>query len=248
MPPILRTRPALGAALGLCAAWLTCAPPAQARDRIGDREVEQARDACRQIGENRGWRDVREEVRDRDEDRGRVVVDVRGRRGGDEREHRCSYDLRGRYAAFDDQYGERAVDRAKEACRDLAEDRGWREVRLEMRDRGRDGPIVMDVRGRRDGDDRERECTYRPREDRASLEGGGDDRGDARREVERARDACRQIAENRGWRDVDTDVRDRDRDRDRVVVTVRGRRDGGDRERECRYDVRRGDAEFDDQG
>ena len=68
------------------------------------------------------------------------------------------------------------------------------------------------------------------------------------RDVERARDACRQIAENRGWRDVDTDVRDRDRDRDRVVVTVRGRRDGGDRERECRYDVRRGDAEFRDQG
>src|SRR4051794_12239265 len=214
----------------------------------GDREVEQARDACRQIGENRGWRDVRLDVRARDEDRGRVVVDVRGRRGGDEREHRCTYAVRDRYAAFDDQYGERAVDRAKEACRDLAEDRGWREVRLEMRDRGRDGPIVMDVHGRRDGDERERECTYRPREDRAALEGGDEGRGDDRREVEQARDACRRIAEDRGWRDVDTDVRDRGRDRDRGGVTGRGRRDGGDRERECRYDVRRGDAEFDDRG
>ena len=67
------------------------------------------------------------------------------------------------------------------------------------------------------------------------------------RDVERARDACRQIAENRGWRNVRTDVRDRDRN-GRVVVEVHGRRRGEDRDRECRYDVRRGDAEFDDQG
>ena len=112
MPPTFRARLAFGAVLGLGAACLAGISPAQARDRIGDREVEQARDACRQIGEGRGWRDIREEVRDRDEDRGRVVVDVRGRRGGDEREHRCTYDLRDRYAAFDDQYGEGAADRA----------------------------------------------------------------------------------------------------------------------------------------
>jgi hypothetical protein len=31
-----------------------------------------------------------------------------------------------------------------------------------------------------------------------------------------------------------------------VVVTMRGKRDGDDRERECRYDARRGDAEFRD--
>jgi hypothetical protein len=67
------------------------------------------------------------------------------------------------------------------------------------------------------------------------------------RDVERARDACRQVAENRGWRNVRTAVRDRDRN-GRVVVEVSGRRRGEDRDRECRYDVRRGDAEFRDQG
>ena len=103
MPRTVLTRLACGAALGLCTVWLAGVPPAQARDRISDREVEQARDACRQIAENRSWRDIREDVRDRDEDRGRVVVDVRGRRGGDEREHRCTYEVRDRYAAFDDQ-------------------------------------------------------------------------------------------------------------------------------------------------
>jgi hypothetical protein len=67
------------------------------------------------------------------------------------------------------------------------------------------------------------------------------------RDVERARDACRQIAESRDWRNVRTAVRDRDRN-GRVVVEVSGRRRGEDRDRECRYDVRRGDAEFRDQG
>jgi hypothetical protein len=156
------------AAVGLCAAWVAGVQPAQARDhdRIGGRELDRARDACHQIAENRGWRDVR----DRDDDRGRVVMDVSGRRNGDDRDQRCTYDVRDDYAAFEDQYGDRAVERARDACRNLAEDRGWRDVRLEMRDRGRDGPVVMDVRGRRDGDDRQRECTYRPRDDRASFE------------------------------------------------------------------------------
>ncbi len=67
------------------------------------------------------------------------------------------------------------------------------------------------------------------------------------RDIERAREACRQIAENRDWRNVRTEVRDRDRN-GRVVLEVSGRRRGEDRDRECRYDVRRGDAEFDDQG
>ena len=160
------------AAVGLCAAWVAGVQPAQARDhdRIGGRELDRARDACHQIAENRGWRDIRTDVRDRDDDRGRVVVDVSGRRNGDDRDQRCTYDVRDDYAAFEDQYGDRAVERARDACRNLAEDRGWRDVRLEMRDRGRDGPVVIDVRGRRDGDDRQRECTYRPRDDRASFE------------------------------------------------------------------------------
>ena len=169
-PRTLLARTAGAAAIGLCAAWVAGVQPAQARDRIGDREVDHARDACHRIAENGGWRDIRTDVRDRDDDRGRVVVDVSGRRDGDDREQRCAYDVRDDYAAFEDQYGDRMVERARDACRNLAEDRGWRDVRLEMRDRGRDGPVVMDVRGRRDGDDRQRECTYRPRDDRASFE------------------------------------------------------------------------------
>src|SRR4051794_218744 len=175
-------RLASGAALGLCTVWLAGTPPAHARDRISDRDIERARDACREVAQNRGWRDVRVDASDRDEERGQVTLTVRGRRDGEDRERDCTYDLRDERASFED------------------------------------------------GDD-----------------GRRDDRGGDRRDVERAQDACRQVAENRDWRDVRTEVRDRDRD-GRVVVEVSGRRRGEDRDRECRYDVRRGDAEFDDQG
>src|SRR4051812_12325007 len=175
-------RLAYGATLSLCAVWFTSVSPALARDRISDRDIERARDACREVAQNRDWRDVRVDARDRDEDRGRGT---------------------------------------------------------------------MTVRGRRDGEGRERDCTYDLRDERAPVEGRGgarrDDRSGDRRDVERAQDACRQVAENRDWRNVRTEVRDRDRD-GRVVVEVSGRRRGEDRDRECRYDVRRGDAEFDDQG
>lgn len=67
--------------------------------------------------------------------------------------------------------------------------------------------------------------------------GGGGER------VERAREACRDIARNRDWKDVQTEVRDRDDNR--VVVSVRGERDGEDRERRCVF--RGGEAELDDQ-
>jgi hypothetical protein len=68
------------------------------------------------------------------------------------------------------------------------------------------------------------------------------------RDVERARDACRDIAHNRDWRVEDTHLIRKDEDRRRVVIEVEGRRRGeGARQRECRYDIRSGDAEFDDQ-
>jgi hypothetical protein len=169
------------AAAGLCAVWLGGLSPAQARDRISDHDVDRAKDACRQIAENRDWRDVRTDVRDRDEDRDRVIVTMRGKRNGEDRERECTYDVRDQRADFEDQ-----------------------------------------------------------------DQGGGRFAG---RDVERARDACRQVAENRGWRDIREDVRDeRDRDRngDRVVVTMRGKRNGEDRERECRFNARRDNADFED--
>jgi hypothetical protein len=171
------------AAIGLCAAWVGGTPPAQARDRIDDRDVNRAQDACRQVAENRDWRNVHTDVRDRDDDRGRVIVTVRGRRSGDDRERECTYDVRDQRAELDDQ------------------------------DRDDHGS-----RGDRDGG----------------------------RMAERAREACRQVAENRGWRDIREDVRNDDRDRDTVIVTMRGKRNGDDRERECRFDARRGDADFRD--
>ena len=177
-------RAAGAAAIGLCAAWLGGASPAQARDRIDDRDVHRAQDACRQVAENRDWKNIHTDVRDRDEDRNRVIIKVTGKRNGDDRERECTYDVRDQRAELDDQ------------------------------DRDHDS---------RDHDDH----------------GGG-------HVAERARDACRQVAENRGWRDIREDVRNDDRDRDVVVVTMRGKRDGGDRERECRFDTRRGDADFKD--
>ena len=79
----------------------------------------------------------------------------------------------------------------------------------------------------------------------AALAGG---RGISDRDVERARDACRDIAHGRDWKVKDTHLKDKDDDRGRVTVLVQGDRRGkGDRERECRYNVKTGDAEFDDQ-
>ena len=149
-----------------------------------------------------------------------------------------------------DRVSDRDIDRAREACRDVARDRDWREIQTDVRDRDDDrGRVIVRVTGRRDGEDRERRCTYDVRDDRAELEEQDRDRdyrhgGD--RDVERARDACRQIAENRDWRNVSTDVVDRERN-GRVVLEVHGRRHGDQRDRECRYDVRRENAEFDDQ-
>ena len=62
---------------------------------------------------------------------------------------------------------------------------------------------------------------------------------------DQARKACRQIAKNRDWKDVDADVR-REGDR-RIVITTRGERKGDERERRCVYDTRTNEARFDDQ-
>ena len=61
---------------------------------------------------------------------------------------------------------------------------------------------------------------------------------------DRARDACRKIAKNRDWKDVDSDVR-RETD-NRIVITMRGERNGNDRERRCVYNTRTEEARFDE--
>src|SRR5918911_1199207 len=90
--------------------------------------------AGRQIAENRDWRDVRTDVRDRDEDRDRVIVTMRGKRNGEDRERECTYDVRDQQANFEDQdrgdnrVTDRDVERARDACRQIAENRDWRNV------------------------------------------------------------------------------------------------------------------------
>lgn len=64
-------------------------------------------------------------------------------------------------------------------------------------------------------------------------------------DVDRARKACREIAKNRNWKDVDSDVR-REGD-NRIVITMTGERKGDDRERRCVYNTRNDEARFDDQ-
>lgn len=60
-----------------------------------------------------------------------------------------------------------------------------------------------------------------------------------------AREACERIAENRNWKDIDTDVQ-REGD-DRIVITVQGEREGEDRNRRCVYNTKTNEARFEDQ-
>ena len=64
-------------------------------------------------------------------------------------------------------------------------------------------------------------------------------------EEDQARKACRQIAKNRDWKDVDADVRKEGENR--IVITMRGERKGDERERRCVYNTRTNEARFDDQ-
>ena len=89
--------------LGLCTVWLAGATPVAARDRISDRDIERARQACREIAENRDWRNVRVDMRNREEERNRIIVTVSGKRRGQDRERDCTYDLRDERATFEDQ-------------------------------------------------------------------------------------------------------------------------------------------------
>lgn len=133
-------------------------------------------------------------------------------------------------------------DEARDACRELAQRADWRDIDTDVR-RENDNRIVVRVRGERNGDNRERICVYNTRTNDADFR---DDDGGRRDEVEEARDACRRIAQNRDWDNVDTDVR-REGD-DRIVIRVRGEReDRGDRERRCIYNTRTNEARFEDQ-
>ena len=63
-------------------------------------------------------------------------------------------------------------------------------------------------------------------------------------EEDRAREACREIARDRNWKEIDSDVRREGNDR--IVIRMRGERGGDDRERRCVYNTRNNEARFDD--
>src|SRR3954454_255767 len=102
-----RTKLLTGLAAGLCAAWLAGAGPALAKDnkdnkdKASGKEVNEARDACKQVAENRDWKNVSTNVRDSSYQR--VVLMVKGKRKGEERERECRYNVRQHNAEFDDQ-------------------------------------------------------------------------------------------------------------------------------------------------
>jgi hypothetical protein len=130
-------------------------------------------------------------------------------------------------------------DDAKDACRSLAQKSDWKDIETNVR-RERDDRFVVRVRGERDGKDRERTCIYDGRHNDAEFRDNNDND-----EVQDARDACRRIAKNRDWKDVDTDLK-REGD-DRIVIMVQGERGRDDRERRCVYNIRRDEARFEDQ-
>jgi hypothetical protein len=98
-----RTKLLTGLAAGLCAAWLAAAGPALAKDKdkVSDKEVNQAREACKEIAEKRDWKNVSTNVRDSSAQR--VVMMVKGKRRGEERERECRYNIKQHNAEFDDQ-------------------------------------------------------------------------------------------------------------------------------------------------
>jgi hypothetical protein len=128
---------------------------------------------------------------------------------------------------------------AKDACRSLAQKSDWKDIETNVQ-RERDDRFVVRVRGERDGRDRERTCIYDDRHNDAEFRDNNDND-----EVQDARDACRRIAKNRDWKDVDTDLK-REGD-DRIVIMVQGERSRDDRERRCVYNIRRDEARFEDQ-
>jgi hypothetical protein len=232
--------------------------------RRGGELLADARDACREMVEEQGYElaDAREAGRAGAGTR----LELRLRRNDRRWDAVCAYDRdrdearfvgleperRGGGGSGDGRVADRDVERARDACREVAHDRGWRVEAINLRDTDEErGRVVLAVRGERRGDDRARTCVYDVRDRRAEFRDRDDDRYERGRigdwDVEQAHDACRDIAHNRDWVVRDTHLVRKDEGRRRVVVEVEGRRRGqGDRRRECRYDVRSGDAEFDD--
>src|SRR3712207_1456616 len=69
-------------------------------------------------------------------------------------------------ARADDEHEVRA---ARAACRQIAKNRDWKDTDTDVRREG-DHWIVIEVRGERRGEDRERRCVYNPRTGEARFD------------------------------------------------------------------------------
>lgn len=72
------------------------------RRRDGEQVADRAREACRRVARENDWTDIRAEVRDRRDDDGRLVLDMRGQRDNFSPERRCRFDPDSGEARFDD--------------------------------------------------------------------------------------------------------------------------------------------------
>lgn len=138
-------------------------------------------------------------------------------------------------------------DAGEQACERYAEDQGL-DVRrvLDARRAGEeDLEVTLEVEDRDDrydavclydGRDREVRELERARGSTSSARRGGDEEVDEAL-AQRARDACRDAAEDRDLDEVDADGEVRERDRGTLEVVVRGRDRGERRELTCRYDT-----------
>ena len=64
-------------------------------------------------------------------------------------------------------------------------------------------------------------------------------------EEDDAKEACKQIAEDREWDDSEVEVRKEGEER--IVVTVRGEKEDKDRDRRCVYNINTEEARFTDE-
>lgn len=134
-----------------------------------------------------------------------------------------------------------AANRAEDECRAEARAEGFREIEADASRTGIGDSVLVEMRAVRDGRSYRGSCTYdrSTRRARLSMErADGEDSG----LVQRAREACREEAVDRGFEVRGTsEVR---RVGDSIRMTLELRRRGRAYEGYCRYEGRRADLEI----
>lgn len=124
------------------------------------------------------------------------------------------------------------LERAQEACRRVAHDKGFGDIQLDQSPL-RSGPqAIVAMKATRNGDRYTGNCTYDRHDQQASLSLERAGRGQDRR-VDAAVRSCRDEAEHESYRV--RDVRDARPERDGVLVSLALHHNGKDLMGECRY-------------